>query len=271
MLLARSPPRGADLSLVLSRLFRLIASSAVPGGGYFLAHWSPATALTLYWIDNVAGAIAMAFRIAEHRRLTRAVGHTHAQLGATVTIGEEPVDFRSFFGEFTITTAGFAIAHGVFLAAVLGFVLERPNMDDVREGAVAIAICHLIALTADRWTLASWPFKKLKDQAQRLMGRIALVNMAILGGTWFMAFNSAPDAFFKVFVWLKAASDVGNMLPSAETKDPPRILVWLLSFFPKQNGETFEEYWRRTHRAAGENAALDEQAERGITRKKRRR
>jgi hypothetical protein len=257
---------------VLARLFRFLASSLVPGGGYFVAGWSPATALTLYWVDNVVGSVAMAVRILLHRRATGAAGHSRAQLDVVVTTSsagqESQVEFRSFLTEFLVTSTVFSVAHGIFLAAVTAFVLERPDPDAVREGAIAIAICHAIALTVDRFTLASWPFARLKEQAQRMMGRVALVNIALLGGTWVMAFSSSAS-FFSVFVWLKAASDIGSMLPSMETRNPPRVLVWMMSFFPKQNGETFEEYWRRTRKTEEEKAALDEQVERGTKKRKR--
>ena len=252
----------------IARLFRFLASSLVPGGGYFLAGWSPATALTLYWIDNVVGGVAMTIRILLHRQATRSAGHARPQLEVLVTTGkpgqEKQVEFRSFLMEFFATSTVFSVAHGVFLAGVTAFVLQGPDGRAVREGAVAIVICHAIALTVDRLTLANWPFAKLKAQAQRLIGRVVLVNIAILGGTWALAFSGSTASFFSVFVWLKAASDIGSLLPPLSTRHPPRVLVWLMSFFPKQKGETFEEYWRRTRRAEEEQAALDEQVERGI-------
>ena len=255
---------------MVARLFRFFSANLVPGGGYLVAGWSPATALTLYWVDTVVGSAAMAIRILLHRRATGAAGHSRAQLDAVaVTYGAggdaHQVEFRSFLNEFLLATTAFSIAHGIFLATVLGLVLERrPDAAAVREGAIAIAICHAIALTIDRFTLAGWPFAKLKAQAQRVMGRLALVNIALLGGTWAMAYSRSPDAFFSVFVWLKAASDIGSMLPPMDTKNPPRALVWLMSFFPKQKGETFEEHWRRTRKGEEERAALDEQVERGV-------
>ena len=237
---------------MVARLFRFLSASLVPGGGYFIAGWSPATALTLYWVDNVVGGVAMSIRILLHRRATGVAGHSRAHLQTTVTtvkLGQESqVEFRSFLTEFLATSTAFSVAHGVFLVAVLGFAHERPDPEAVREGAIAIAICHAIALTVDRFTLANWPFAKLKEQAQRVMGRVALVNIALLGGTWAMVFSSSSGSFFSVFVWLKAASDIGSMLPWMEPRNPPRILVWVMRFFPKQNGETFEEYWRRTRR-----------------------
>jgi len=42
-----------------------------------------------------------------------------------------------------------------------------------------------------------------------------------------------------------------------------------MSFFPRQNGETFEEYWKRTYRTEEEQAALDERVERGRVKRKR--
>ena len=51
---------------MLSRLLRLIASSAVPGGGYLLGQWSPATALALYWFENLVGGAAMAMTFHPH-------------------------------------------------------------------------------------------------------------------------------------------------------------------------------------------------------------
>ena len=151
----------------------------------------------------------MALRIAEHRRLTGAAGHGRAQLGTVVTTSsgrdEQEVKFRSFLAEFLVTTMVFCAGHGFFLGFVLGFVLEGPDPEAVRQGAIAITLCHAIAVTVDRFTIANWPFAKLKDQAQRLMGRVTLVHIALVGGTWFAATSDSKDAFFSVFVWLKAA------------------------------------------------------------------
>ena len=213
----------------------------------------------------------MAIRIAEHRRLSDAAGHRRAQLGATVTTtsgGKETVTrFKSFLAEFLVTSTIFSVAHGVFLAAILGFVLEPPDFAAVREGAIAIVLCHAIALTVDRFTIANWPFAKLKEQAERLMGRVVLVQMAIIGGTWLMAFRDSPDSFFSVFVWLKALSDIGTFLPTYQPREAPAWLSRVMNLFPKQNGESFEEYWKRTQQKEEEQAALDERVERG--RKKR--
>lgn len=208
----------------------------------------------------------MAIRIAEHRRLTGAAGHGRAQLGAAVTMTsggvEKPVKFRSFLSEFLVTNTMFNIGHGVFLAALLGIVLEPPDFGELRQGAIAIALCHAIAVTVDRFTIANWTFAKVKAQAEHLMGRVILVQFALIGGTWFMAFRDSKDSFFSVFVWLKALSDLGTMLPTYDPREAPGWLVRMMSVFPRQKGETFEQYWRRTRQSEEKQAALDDRPKR---------
>lgn len=45
---------------MLRRLVPLVGVNAVPLGGVFLAGWSPATARTLYWRENLIGATLVA-------------------------------------------------------------------------------------------------------------------------------------------------------------------------------------------------------------------
>ena len=213
----------------------------------------------------------MALRIAEHRRLTGVAGHGRAQLNAVVSTSsganEKTVKFQSFLVEFLVVSTMFSVGHGVFLAAILGFILEPPDFDAVRQGTIAIALCHAIALTVDRFTIANWPFARLKDQAERLMGRVTLVNIALIGGTWIMAFSDSKESFFSVFIWLKALSDVGTMLPTYDPREAPGWLVRIMSVFPQQKGETFEQYWTRTRKKEEEQAALDDRIERGRKRR----
>jgi hypothetical protein len=214
---------------LLSRLFRLIASSAVPGGGYLLGHWSPATALALYWFENLIGGFAMAIRISEHQRLTGDKEHRHPQLGFTMTTSsggrEKPVKFKSFFSEFLTGSTVFSAAHGVFLIVVLAAVVDRPDYAALKEGAIAIALCHAISLTLDLFTIQNWPFDKVKTQAQTLIGRVILVQFALIGGTWWMVYRNSGASFFSVFVWLKAASDVGGLLSSMVGTTAPVVAL----------------------------------------------
>ncbi len=247
----------------IARLLRLFAASLVPGGGYFLAGWSPSTTLALYWVDTLAGTVAMALRISLHRRWTGMAGHGRAQIGTEVTSTgggvTRQVKFRSFLAEFLFTSLAFTIAHGIFLAAILGFVLEPPNRADVQKGAIGILACHGLSLGFDTFRLDSWSFAQLKQMVQRVLGRVFVVHLTILGGMAFFAWRGSPDAFFGVFVWLKTLFDIGGIVPQFSPREPPRWLVKAMSVFPKQKGETFEAYWRRTHAEEQAQAARDEQ------------
>ena len=229
MLIARSPPRGADPRL-LSKLFRLLASSLVPGGGYLLYQWTPATALALYWFENVIGSVAMAIRISEHRRLNGDRAHRDPQLGLKFTSEdsrgkEKPVKFKSFLSEFVTGMTAFGVAHGAFLVVALAAIVQKPDWAALKQGAIAIALCHAIAVTVDLFTIQNWPFEKLKEQAQSLMGRTILVQFALIGGTWLAIAKDQPDSFFKVFVWLKTASDVAGMVTSLALPKPPVVAL----------------------------------------------
>lgn len=202
----------------------------MPGGGYFVAGWSPATALTLYWIENMVGSVAMAIRIAEHRRLTGDKEHRRAHLGLTFTTSsgggpDKPVKFKSFLSEFFSGSMMFGIGHGVFLFVVLAAIVARPDAAALKEGAIAIVLCHAIAVTIDLFTIQNWPFEKLLDQAQTVMGRAILVQFALIGGTWLAIYRDSPQSFFSVFVWLKTATDVAGMLTSLKGAPPPVVAL----------------------------------------------
>jgi Family of unknown function (DUF6498) len=242
-----------------------LAASGIPGGGFLVGGWSPATALTLYWFDNLVGALAMAVRIALHRRWTGLAGHGRAPLGATAAVstggGRSTVVFKSFLAEFLVTSLSFTLAHGVFLAAVLGLLLEPPDAPSTRQGAMGIVICHVIALWVDTFTLDQWPFARLKQQASAMLSRVIVVHMTILGGMVFFAWRQTPAAFFSVFVWLKALADIGTVLPQRNPREPPRWLSRVMNRVGSQTGERFEDYWRRTRAQEDAQAASDERVD----------
>jgi hypothetical protein len=249
----------------LTGTLRVFAGSVVPGGGVLLAGWSPATALLLYWVENFVGGLSMAARIALHRRMTQLAGHGRRQLNSTVTVSESgrtmrQVHFGSFLAEFLTMSLGFNVGHAIFLAALMGFVLpEGPDLDAVRQGVILIVVFHMGALTFDAWHIDRWPFARLKQQANRLMGRVVLVHLALVGGMFLAVSRDAPSSFFSVFIALKLVTDIGAVLPQVDPKEPPRWLVAVMKRFPKQKGESFEDYWRRTRSAELAQAEQDEQ------------
>src|SRR5262245_20662221 len=130
----------------LAQLFRFFAASVVPGGGYFIAAWSPSTMLALYRIDTLIGTFARALRIQLHRRWTGMAGHGRTQIGTQVTSTSggksHQVSFRSFLAEYLFTSLAFTFAHGVFLVAILCFVLEPPDFDRERTVDRVDAVCE---------------------------------------------------------------------------------------------------------------------------------
>ena len=187
--------------------------------------------MALYWFENIVGGLAMAIRISEHRRLTGDKEHRHPQLGFTMTTSsgrngkEKPVKFKSFLAEFFTASMAFGAGHGAFLFAVLAATVEKPEYAALKEGAITIALCHAIAVTVDLFTIQNWPFAKLKTQAEGLMGRAILVQFALIGGTWLAIYRDSKDEFFRVFVWLKTASDIFGMLPDLSSANPPVIAL----------------------------------------------
>src|SRR5437660_1381164 len=100
----------------MRRLWRLLIAigiNAVIIWGVGWEGWSGATALTVYWFENLFGSILVAVRIAIHRWLTRKRGHFRAQLGVTTT-GPKG-GFDSFLSEFLAGSLAFTLGHGVFL------------------------------------------------------------------------------------------------------------------------------------------------------------
>ena len=53
------------------RLLPAVGINGVPIAGVFLAGWDGATALSLYWWENLIGSVLIALRILVHRVLTR--------------------------------------------------------------------------------------------------------------------------------------------------------------------------------------------------------
>jgi len=54
----------------------------------------------------------------------------------------------------------------------------------------------------------------------------------------------------RLFVALKTLSDLGWLLPQGEvSSEPPGWVAWIGRLKGGKNGESFTDYWRRTHEA----------------------
>ena len=246
-----------------TRLLEVLGFNSIPFVGWYAAGWSPAVALILFWAENALVTVTLAARILLHERWTGVRGHDRAHLGvvATTGTGAEMVRFRSFLTEFLAGAIPFVVAHGIILAVILGGIIDVPiDRNAVRQGVVGLVLVEAAAFAFDLRGLARWPFARLKHRGEHLLGRVILVQIAIIGGMWFFAVRGTTDAFFGVFLALKVLVDLGSLMPRVETASaaPPRWLAAVMKRLPSQNGETFEQYWARTHAAEAATASDDE-------------
>jgi hypothetical protein len=257
--------------VALLRLLQILGLNAVPLGGLFFGGWSPATALALYWCENAVGGALLALRVAIHRARTRKRGHYRRHLGVELTgtlrvAGRaEPLDLapRTFLAELVWGGTLFTAAHGVFLWLLLAGVLhQRPEPAELRDGLLAMLALQLAGFAFDLPGLARRPFAALKALAERSLGRVALVHLAILGGALLSFGRPHPERFFLVFGALKLLADVAGALslrvPPPDPERPPRWARRLGSLAPR-GGEGFDAYWRRSAEQARAQAAEDEE------------
>ena len=80
---------------------------------------------------------------------------------------------------------------------------------------------QLVGFAWDARMLAERPFAWIKTLAQRSLGRVVLVHLAILGGMFLTASRPHPERFFLVFGVLKLVTDLASWLPlSLPPPDP---------------------------------------------------
>jgi hypothetical protein len=145
-----------NLMEILRQLLIKLGVNAIPLGGFLFGGWSGATALAIYWFENLIGSLLIASRIAIHRRLTHKRGHWSAQLGVSVTAGtgatpKEPA-FGSFLTEFLTTSLAFTFVHGLFLGAVLVVIVivhALPDPAGFRAGALGVTAFLLFDFAID--------------------------------------------------------------------------------------------------------------------------
>lgn len=252
---------------MLRRLLSPLGINLVPIGGVFLAGWSPATALSLYWWENLIGSVLVALRILAHRALTRKRGHRRQQLGLQVrhetTLrggrragrrrgGEAAVAAvpaaGSFLAEFVVAACAATLLHG----ALLWFLLRRVLDDDaqgaqLRQGVIAVAAVQLLAFALDLAGIRARPFAWIREQAQAAVARVTLVHLAIILGFWFGAGRAGLSGFFGPFAVLKLLADVGNSLHRAGLRlDSEEAPAWLAATLNRLRGDRgdFAEHWR---------------------------
>ena len=231
-----------------TKLAELLGVNSIPIVGVLAGDWSSATALSVYWCENLIAALLVAGRMVLHARWRDRGQDPSAAPGSSFA----PRTAGPFLG----TAIPFTLAHGAFLALLFAMVLElTPDLADLRRAIVLLVVMQGLAFGVDLWTLADWPVAHVNERADHLLGRVVLVHLSIIAGMFLLAWLGRPDAFFAFFVSCKVLSDATSLLPRADPGTPgapPRWLSRIMRRFPRQNGETFDDYWRRTHQGGAQ-------------------
>jgi hypothetical protein len=239
----------------LVKVLQALGINSVPVLGVFLGGWSTATALLLYWFENLLATLLVALRIARHRRLTSKRGHWAASIAASGTAGASRGN--SFLGGFLITALVFTLAHGLFLALIIFLMLpqaypEAAAVDpvDLRRGLLGVAGFLVVGLAIDLVGLARRPFSWVKRLSDRLLGRVVVVHLTIVLGMWAMAWLDGPRGLFLVFAAFKTLTDLSWLLPEAASGSTPP--AWLTGIIRRLGGpakaEDFVRYYEASHR-----------------------
>ena len=264
---------------MLRRLVPLVGINAVPLGGVFLAGWSPATALSLYWWENVIGATLVALRIALHRALTRKRGHRRLQLGVQRDGDDEARNLGrrkrarkearedgepgSFLGEFLLVAGAGTAVHGVLLWALLRELLDAgPEGEQLRLGVLVVGLFQLGAFLYDLVGIRRRPFAWIRELAETSASRVSLLHLTLLVGFWFTTGPGDLSGVLGPFVVLKALADLGGALSRAGfDADPEEAPPWLAATMNRlrPGGGDFAEYWRERKEREGRLRERDEE------------
>jgi hypothetical protein len=256
----------------LVRALQLAGLNAVPLGAAALSGGTLATALVLYWWENLVGGAFVALRIALHRARTGTRGHYRPHLGLQmqgklrVAGRVEPVDVapKTLLAEFAWSAGAFTLAQGVLLALLLGKLLPDGEVARAtsRGGLAAVVLLQGLGFALDLPRLGSRPFLWVKTLAERSLGRVVLVQLAILAGAVLAAGRPDPLRFLLPFAVAKTVSDLASWLPLQRyVPDPERAPGWArrLARLAPRRGRRFEDHWREAAERERRLAAEDEE------------
>ena len=145
-----------------------------------------------------------------------------------------------------------------------------PAKVEMLWGLAGIALFQVGGLGFGLLSLREWPFARLKVQVKGAMGRVVLVQFAIIFGMALAIWLEKPDSFFWVFGGLKTVSDIGGLVAAGSglgagaktgadvaTAAPPK---WAKSVVAKiAPGDDLDVYWKREREREMREAAEDEE------------
>jgi hypothetical protein len=257
----------------LLRALQLTGLNAVPLGTTALSGGTLATALVLYWWENLVGAAFVALRIALHRARTGKRGHYRRHLGlemkskVRVAGRAEAVDAapKTLLAEFAWAAGAFTLAQGVLLGLLLGKLFPDGTFERgaLEGGFAAVLGLQAFGFALDLPGLGARPFLWVKTLTERSLGRVVLVQLAILAGAVLSAARPDPLRFLLPFAAAKTVSDLASWLPLQRyVPDPERPPGWArgLARLAPRSERSFEDHWRETALRERRQAAEDEEA-----------
>jgi uncharacterized protein DUF6498 len=165
--------------------------------GVFILGWSVATALALFWCENVVGIVLIALLFLIHRSVTHMRGHNRPVLAA-----------------FVFQASVFTLFHGIFLSFFI-FVLfpdsEDPqifNWPQFKLGMMMIGSALMLRFLIDAALVKRMPFAELRTKTAAFMSRVVVVHLTIIFGMMAMMALGRAKAMFGVFAALKLLADV---------------------------------------------------------------
>ena len=201
------------LQLIIS-LAAMLGINAIPAGIVLVGGNSAATAMVLYFLENLVWVILAAVRV---RILAPADDRAYASLGydtVKITVNGVPRPERQILrnrrvliSDYLLMSFVFSLGAGLFLFLFL-FVLGNTSVPGSvilagMEGIVAFQLLHLIA---DLLLLGPLTPPQAEGLLRQSMGRVALIFLAVFIGVFLAAANISW--FVIPFVVLKTITDL---------------------------------------------------------------
>jgi hypothetical protein len=232
----------------ISAILHVLIANLVPLWGFTQASWSAGTTMALYWVQTLIGIPLVAILIVFHRRLTRKQGHYAGTTTIRDSTGSTTVRRSTFLETFLWMSVPFTLAHGVFLAALLGFIWKSSESAidpaDLRTGVIATLNVMALGFLFDFIGLARRPFSWIELRAGSVLQRTLVIHLAIIFGMGLAALTGRDAAaFFGVFLALKLLMDLLAEMPAWDPREPPAWMTRLMNKMgEKGKGDFREEY-----------------------------
>jgi hypothetical protein len=250
----------------IEALVHVLVLNLVPLWGFTQESWSPGTTLALYWLQTLVGIPVIAALIVFHRRATRKAGHFVGTSTTTDSHGNTTTRKSTFLEGFLFMSVPFTIAHGIFLAFLLGMLWKDAkgaiDFEDLRTGMTATLNIMGLGFAIDLIGIRNRTFAWIELRAGTILQRTLVVHLAIILGMGLAALTTEDAApFFAVFLVLKLLMDVLAEMPTWDPKEPPAWLARMMNRLGRKDDKTedFAAYWRQEREERRRNAELAEQ------------